>query len=238
MLQSIVIFVLIQITLLARYLIKGEFEPGYYAFTYVFLILPIVLYFFGKHYAKKELHYTPQNIEDWSFYNRQSVFLNEKPLFKGNEKRGSIQRYFDKKWQYFIWRITDQNYFLSLKIWIDHDEYNVKSNTKKLLSSQDYWQIYKNGVQIGSAKTVVDLKNTAKLKEVIELQIGDKIYSTAASTVVSSIKLFDGQNQIGQLSHGSDLSNLIKNVKVLKVQDDTPEKIIALLIHAFYFKNN
>lgn len=128
--------------------------------------------------------------------------------------------------------------FFSLKIRIDHDEFNIISKTQKLLSTQDYWQIYKNVVQIGTAKTVVDLKNTAKLKEVIELQIGDKIYSTAASTVVSSIKLFDGHNQIGQLSHGSDLSNLIKNVKVLKVQDDTPKKIIALLIHAFYFKNN
>lgn len=238
MIKSIVLFILIQLALLARYLIKGEFEPFYYGMTYIFLFLPVVLYIFGKHFADKEQNYKPNNIEDWSFYTRQKVFSNEKPLFKGDVKRGSFHRYFSKKSHYLICELISESFFLSFKLKIDDDEYDIKSYSEKLFSNQSYWHIFKNGKQIGKAKTVVDLKNTAKLKEVIEATFGDITYTTAAPTVTSTIKLFDGNVQIGSFGRGDELSHLIKNIKVMKVQDDSPEQLISLLIHAFYFKNS
>ena len=234
MFKLILVFVLVQLALLARYLIKGEFEPFSYASTYLFLIAAIAIYFLSKRFAKKEQDYTPQNIDSWSFLNRQHLFKIEKPLFKGDEKRGSIQRYYVKKWHYFVADFFGDVYFLALKIRIDNDEYDIKPLEGKWLKNDSYWYIYKNGEQIGTARTVVDMKNIAKLKEVIELHIGDRVYSTAASTVTSKITVFDNNNQVGELKR----NDFIRNVFVIHVQDDTPEKLLAPLLHTFYFKNN
>lgn len=238
MIKSIVLFILIQLALLARYLIKGEFEPATYAMTYAFLFLPIVIYILGKRFAEKEQQYIPQNIDDWSFFSRQKVFLNEKPLYKGTVKRGYFQHYFEKKSHKLMNELVGDSFFLSFKMKIDEDEYDIKSYSEKLFSTQSYWHIFKNGTQIGKAKTVVDLKNTAKLTEVIEAQFGDITYTTAAPTVTSTIKLFEDNVQIGRSGRGDELSHLFKNIKVMQVQNDSPEQLITLMIHSLYFKNN
>lgn len=238
MIKLIVLFILSQLVLLARYLIKGEFEPVTYGMTYLFLSAAILLYILGKHFIHKEESYIPSNIDDWSFYLRQNVFSNEKPLFKGDVKRGSFQRYFDKKLHYIVNKLIGDSFFLSFKLKIDENEYDIKSYNEKLFSNQSYWHIYKNGKQIGKAKTAVNLKNTVKLTEVIEAHFEDKTYSTAASTVTSSITLYEGNTQVGRYGRGNDLSHLVKNIKVMQVQDDSPEQLMTLLIHALYFKNN
>lgn len=237
MIKSVVLFILIQLTLLARYVIKGEFDSFYFGMSFVFLFLPVLLYIFGKYFADKEQNYVPKNIADWSFYTRQKVFSNEKPLYKGDVKRGYFQRYSPKKSHYIVNELISDSFFLSFKLTIDGDVYDIQSYSEKLFSNQSYWHIFKNAHQIGTAKTVVDLKNTAKLKEVIEAQFGDIIYTTAAPTVTSTIKLYEDGVQIGRFGRGDELSHLIKNIKVMQVQEDSPEQLITLMIHAFYFKN-
>lgn len=233
MFKLIIMFILVQLAILARYLVYDAFDAISYVSTYLFLVAAVLLYFVSKRYVKKELAYTPNNIASWSFLNRQRIFTNEKPLYKGDVKRGSIQRKFLKKWQYIVADFFGATFFLALTVKIDDNIFELTPFSKKLLSNQSYWTINKNGQQIGSAKTVVDLKNTAKLKEVIEFQIGEDIYSTAASTVTSQISVLHNNQKIGEMKRG----HLISNVNVIDVHDDSPEKIIALILHAFYFKN-
>uniref|UniRef100_UPI0035B53188 hypothetical protein n=1 Tax=Neobacillus sp. TaxID=2675273 RepID=UPI0035B53188 len=78
-----------------------------------------------------------------------------------------------------------------------------------------------------------DIKNTVKLKEVIEFQIGENSYYTAAATVTSHISLIHKDEEIGEMKR----NHIISNVYVIDVKDDSPEKIIALILHAFYYKN-
>ncbi len=233
MIQLITLFFLVQIAVLARYLVYGKFEPISYASTYLFLFASIFIYMLSKRFMRKELAYRPNNIDSWSFYNKQRIFNIEKPLFKGKEKRGSIQRIFLKKWHSIVADLISQSFFLALKIKIDQDMFEVKPVSGKWFSNQSYWTIFKNDLAIGDAKTVVDLKNTAKLKELIEVQLGERIYETAANTVTSEIKLLENNVQIGQLTR----NHLISNVHTISVTEDSPEKIIALLLHAYHFKN-
>ena len=233
MFKLIITFILVQLAILARYLVYDAFDAIFYVSTYLFLIATVFLYFVSKRFVKKELAYTPNNIASWSFLNRQRIFTNEKPLYKGDVKRGSIQRKFPKKWQYIAADIFGTNFFLALTIKIDENIFELTPFSEKLFSNQSYWTIYKNGQKIGSAKTVIDLKNTAKLKEVIELQISDEIYSTAASTVTSQISLVHNNQHIGEMKR----NHLISNVNIIDLNYNSPDRIIALILHAYYFKN-
>lgn len=233
MFKFICVFLLVQLAILARYLVYGAFEPLYYASTYLFLLAAGVLFFLSKHWAKKEVLYSPKDISSWSFLNRQRVFNNPKPLFKGDVQRGTIQRLFQQKWHYIIADLFGPVFFLSLKLTIDEDIIKLIPTKGKWFSNQSYWTITKNGQEIGCAKTVVDLKNTALLKEVIEMQIGEEYYSTTANTVTSHIILLHNDQQVGEMKR----NHIISNVNIIDCPDESPEKILALLIHAFHFKN-
>ena len=234
MFQLMIIFILVQLAILARYLVFDAFELISYMSTYLFLIAAVFVYFVSKSFVKKELAYKPNNITSWSFLSRQRLFTNEKPLFKGDTQRGTIQRRFLKKWQYVVADFFNASFFLTLTIKIDEDRFDVIPVKKKLFTNQSYWTIYKNDEEIGSAKTVIDLKNTAKLKEVIELQLKVGIFSTAASTVTSQISLIHHNEQIGEMKR----NHLISHVNIIDLNDDSPESLIALLLHSYYFKNS
>ena len=173
-------------------------------------------------------------MDGWSFYHLQNMLVNKKLLFKGNAQRGYIKRFFEQKWQYVIADIISYSQYLSLEIQIDEDIYTVRWYRKKWFTNQEHWHIYKNGERIGEASTLINLKNTAKLKEVIAFQFGDASLTSIATTVTSSISLIDGERSVGGLKR----NHLISNVQVIDVHENKPEYIIALIVHAFNFKNS
>ena len=120
-----------------------------------------------------------------------------------------------------------------MEIQIDEDVYTVLWYRKKRFTNQEHWYIYKNNEKIGKASTLINLKNTAKLKEAIAFQFGDVSLTTVATTVTSSISLMDGEHLVGGLKR----NHLISNVQVIDVHENKPEYIIALIVHAFNFKN-
>lgn len=232
MFKLIILFLLLQLAVLARYIVFDAFEPISYASTYLTLAAAIFTYFLGKNFQKKEVAYTPQQQDGWSFLNKQRVFSNKKPLYKNDEKKGYIFRTYIKKWHYFIADFFGESFFLALSIQIEEDNYELIPTTKKLFTNQSYWDVLLNGEKIGKAKTVIDLKNTAKLKEVIEMDLYDKTYQTAAATVSSKIKLIYQDEQVGMIER----SALISQVNVLKVKEDQPQLLIPLILHEYYFK--
>lgn len=144
-------------------------------------------------------------------------------------KRGTIQRKFLRKWHYLIADLLGSKFFLAVTIKIDGVQFDIKPANEKILSNQDHWTIHKNSEWIGTAKPMIDLKNMVKLKEMIEFKIDENTYYTAASTVASQ----QNNKEIGEMKK----NHIIININVIDVQDDAPEKIIALVLHSFYFKN-
>ncbi|MCM3799353.1 hypothetical protein M4A92_12080 [Caldibacillus thermoamylovorans] len=122
---------------------------------------------------------------------------------------------------------------MSLEIQINKDIYDVQWYREKWFSQQDQWIIYKNGERIGEARTLMNLKNAAKLKEAIQFSFYDKLYKSSAITVTSGISLTQGEKLIGTLKP----NHIISNVQVIDVQENQPEYIVALIIHSFYFKS-
>lgn len=234
MIQLNLIFVLLLLTTFARYVIFGEFELLMFAMIFALPIASVVIFIMSKKFAKKELGYHPKNINGWSFYHLQNTIVNKKMLFKGNEQRGYIKRFFEQKWQYVIADIISSRWYLSLEIQIDEDVYTVRWYRKKWFTNQEHWHIYKNGEKVGKASTLINLKNTAKLKEAIAFRFGDASLTSVATTVASSISLIDGERSVGGLKR----NHLISNVQVIDVYENKPEYIIALIVHAFNFKNS
>ncbi|MFC4403762.1 hypothetical protein [Gracilibacillus xinjiangensis] len=226
------LFILLLITLLARYIVNEAFEPEIFAMTFLFPVAALVLYVIGKRFEVRERNYQPDGIAGWSFYNIQKLFMIRKPLFKEKEKRGYIKRYFQQKWQYIIADIFGSHWYLSLEILIDEDLYDMRWYREKWFTQQDRWKIYKNGELVGDARTLINWKNTTKLKEVLEYRFDEQSYKSAASTVTSTISLTHGDQVAGSLKR----NHLMSGIQVIDTQEDRPECIVALILHSYYFK--
>lgn len=233
MIQLNIIFVLFLLTLLARYLVFDAFEPAMFAAAFLFPAASIVIFFISKRLADRERAYQPKSKDDWSFYHIQKSLMVEKPLFKGQNLRGYVKRYFPQRWQYVLGDSFGLNWYLSFEVLIDQDLYDVRWYRKKWISQQDQWRIYKNGIQIGEAHTVITLKNAAKLKEAIEYRLHDVSYISSASSVMSAITLTRETAVLGGLKR----SHIISGVQEINVEDNNPDYLVALIIHSFYFKN-
>ncbi|WP_453996268.1 hypothetical protein [Bacillus nitroreducens] len=233
MIELLLLFVLLLLTALARYLVYDAFEPLMFSLIFILPILSLVIYYISKKLADKERSFQPKNIQEWSFYNIQKSLMIKKPLFRGDVKRGYVKRYFPKKWQYAFGDIFGFNWYLCLEIKIDQDLYDVKWYRAKRFAQQDQWKIYKNGQQIGDACTLINLKNSVKLKEAIQCTFTNHTYVTSATTVTSGITLTKDEERVGTLKR----NHLMSSIQVIDVPEDERESLIALLIHSLFFKN-
>lgn len=233
MIELNLLFVLLLLTALARYIVFDAFEPLMFAMIFLLPVASLVIFMISKRLANKERSYQPKNIEKWSFYNIQKSLMIQKPLFKGKEERGYVKRYFLQKWQYALGDVFGFNWYLSLEIQIDEDIYDVHWYREKWFTQQDQWKIYKNGALIGKARTLINLKNAAKLKEAIQFSFYDKSYISYATTVTSIISLTQDEEVLGTLKR----NHIISNLQVIDVKEQQPEYIVALIVHSYYFKN-
>jgi hypothetical protein len=233
MIELNLLFVLFLLTALARYIVFDAFEPLMFAMIFLLPVASLVIFMISKRLADKERSYQPKGIEEWSFYNIQKSLMIQKPLFKGKEQRGSVKRYFPQKWKYALGDIFGFNWYLSLEIQIDEDIYDVHWYREKWFTQQDQWTIYKNGEQIGEARTLLNLKNAVKLKEAIQFSFYDKSYISSATTVTSNISLTQDEEVLGTLKR----NHIISNVQVIDVKEHQPEYIVAFIVHSYYFKN-
>jgi hypothetical protein len=233
MIEMLLLFVLMLLTVLARWLVYGAFEPLQFALIFL-LPAALAVYIISRKLAEKERSYQPKNIYGWSFYNIQKSLLVRKPLFRGDELRGYVRRYFPHKWQYAFGDVIGFNWYLCLKIQIDQDLYDVRWHRKKWLTNQDNWNIFKNGERIGEARTLINMKNAASLKEAIQYTINDDTYLSSAATIASAISLTREGEKCGTLKR----HNLLSSVKVIDPREDSsPEAIVALILHSYFFKN-
>lgn len=233
MIELNLLFVLLLLTALFRYLVFGAFEPLSFAVIFLFPVTALAIFIISKKFAAKERSYQPKDIAGWSFYNIQKSLLIQKPLFKGKDQRGYVKRYFPQKWQYAFGDIFGFNWYLSLEIQIDQDIYNIRWYREKWFTNQDQWKIYKNEEQIGEAHTLINLKNTTRLKEAITYRFYDTSYTSSASTVTSTISLSHNEEVLGTLKP----NHILSNVQVIDIQENRIEYIVALIVHSYYFKN-
>ena len=233
MIQLNLLFVLLLFATLARYIIFDAFEPAMFAMIFLLPAASVFVYILSKNFAEKERCYEPKDIAQWSFSNKQTSLLNKKPLFKGQQRRGYVKRYFANKGQYVFADIFGSSWHLSLEVQIDQDLYDVRSVHDKWLTKQDRWEIYKNGERIGEARTLINLKNMTKLKEAIEFTFEEDCYISSAQSITPTISLMQDDKLLGTMKR----NHIVSTVQVIDVKEDQPEYIVALIVHAFFFKN-
>ena len=109
----------------------------------------------------------------------------------------------------------------------------MRSVHDKWLTKQDWWEIYKNGERIGEARTLINLKNMTKLKEAIEFTFEENCYISSAQSITPTISLMQDDKLLGTMKR----NHIVSTVQVIDVKEDQPEYIVALIVHAFFFKN-
>lgn len=234
MLYFLLLFVLTQLALAARYVVYGAFEPLTYAATFLLLVAALIVYVLSKRMAQKELAYTPPPTDSWSFLVKQHTFLNEKPLFYRSERRGYVQRQFNSRFEYAFANIVGQTFFVTLHVQIDDDLFVLKPLKTKLFSVNNQWHVYKNDVPIGDVKTVITWAETKKLAEKLELSLHDTVYATSASTITDAITLLRDDVVIGK----SKRHHLLSNIHTIAVEEAEIGALLCALLHIHYFKQS
>ncbi|MCM2589839.1 hypothetical protein [Rossellomorea marisflavi] len=232
MIQLLFYFVMVMVVALFRYLVFDAFDPELLGAAFLFPVGALILYVLTKHIEKKEQAYVPKDVKGWSFYHLQRSFAVPKPLFKGDQKRGYLKRYYENKRRFLLGEMVSSNWYVSMEIKIDEELYQVKWYREHRFSMQEHWEIVRGGVPIGKAKTLVNSKSVGKRKQVIELQIGERTLQTITNPVTSIISVTSGTESIGTLKRNHDVSN----VSVMEVGTGDHEALVALILHHFYFK--
>ncbi|MDR4934966.1 hypothetical protein RGU11_01080 [Rossellomorea marisflavi] len=232
MIQLLFYFVMVMVVALFRYLVFDAFDPELLGAAFLFPVGALILYVLTKHIEKKEQAYVPKDVTGWSFYHLQRSFSVPKPLFKGDQKRGYLKRYYENKRRFILGEMVSSNWYVSMEIKIDEELYQVKWYREHRFSMQEHWEIVRNGVLIGKAKTLVNSKRVGKRKQVIELQMGERTLQTITNPVTSIISVTSGTETIGTLKRNHDVSN----VSVMEVGTGDHEALVALILHHFYFK--
>lgn len=223
---------MVMVVALFRYLVFDAFDPELLGAAFLFPVGALILYVLTKHIEKKEQAYVPKDVKGWSFYHLQRSFAAPKPLFKGDQKRGYLKRYYENKRRFILGEMVSSNWYVSMEIKIDEELYQVKWYREHRFSMQEHWEIVRGGVPIGKAKTLVNSKRVGKRKQVIELQIGERTLQTITNPVTSIISVTSGTETIGTLKRNHDVSN----VSVMEVGTGDHEALVALILHHFYFK--
>ncbi|MHC8523815.1 tubby C-terminal domain-like protein [Rossellomorea sp. H39__3] len=161
-----------------------------------------------------------------------TVLCRPEATIRRRSKRGYLKRYYESKGRFIIGEMVSSNWYVSMEIKVDGDLYQVKWYRERWFSRQEHWEIVRNGELIGQARTLVDLRRIAKLKEVIEFHIGNRTLQTAANTVTSTITVTSGEAAIGTLKR----NHIVSNVSAMEVRNRDHEAMVALILHHFYFK--
>lgn len=227
----LLLFVLMQLTLLARYIVFDAFEPLTYAATYLSLVAALFVYYWSKRCAKQEEQYIPEGIHAWSFLVKQRAFVNDKSLFFGNEQRGTVSQQFAKRWHYAVADIFGPTMFLALRIVIDGHTWLI-TPTSHWLAPNTTWHITKDGEHVGEAQTRITWQNTKRFAEVITCTIEESTYITKASTMTSSITVHHDDMAIGTAKR----HHMLSHIHVIDVPSDAPAAMIAATLHTYCFK--
>ncbi len=227
------LFVLLILTAIARFIVYGTFETSVLAMIFLIPVFVLIMWTMAKQLAKKERAYEPSQINDWSFLHTQNVFRIEKPLFKGLENKGYIKRYFQNNSQYVLSEIFGSQWYLSLEVEIEGILYDIRWYQEKQSFKQDSWKIYKNGLQIGEAKTANPIKNSASSKETIIYHMEDKQFKSKASSIGKTVSLFQEEQLVGTASP----HYAVNNVQVIELKVEEPLYIVGLVLHSYYFQN-
>ena len=231
MIYLLLFFVFMQLTVLARYIVYGAFEPMTYASTYLLIVAAFCIFMFSKRAAKKEAQFQPEGIAGWSCLIKQRSFANEKPLFFAEQQRGTIQRVFQKRWHAVIADTFGESFFLALRIVIDNNVWDITPVRTRKINNQQ-WHIVCNGVHVGEATTLINWQHTKKLTEAMALHLHNDTYTSTASTLQSTISLQHEDAVIGYVKR----HHYFSQISVIDVPIDAQEAVICALLHLYTFK--
>lgn len=178
MLQMIMFFCIGIIGIGLRFLILGKFEWYQLFIVSLFLLAAFIFRFIEKWQKKRDEQFKPHQPQNDILYTymMERFSTGRKLLFKGNQKIGEYSRIYSRKWHQWMNQLfLIPGWHLNL-IFTLHDRGTVKFIKKKISPFNQMWHIVENGQVIGTVKTDVTLKNSAKLKEQCILQIYDETF--------------------------------------------------------------
>ena len=104
MIELLFLFVLLLLTVLARFLVFGAFEPLSFALIFLLPVSALAIFMISKRLSEKERSYQPKDTTGWSFCNIQKSLIIQKPLFKGKRAERICETVFSTEMAICFWR--------------------------------------------------------------------------------------------------------------------------------------
>lgn len=178
--KLLVLFLAGFIGLSLRYIVYGRFEPDQLLILLLFPIGAILILFIMKWQYNKDRDFEPVE-EDKYFVTRMGdrVSRTKKPIYNNRDQIGFYQRLYPTWWKRIVADIMNNpgQWYLNLSFSLKNgDTVTFKGEKENKIKGNNEWNIYRNDMQIGKARTDLSWKNIGKLRKDLILEYANNNY--------------------------------------------------------------
>ncbi|TYS67792.1 hypothetical protein FZC76_14625 [Sutcliffiella horikoshii] len=172
-------FIIGTIGMTLRFFIMGELEWNQVFILLLFPIGALVVWFIHRWMVRRDVNYLPSNTDEtWNTHMGERYSTSPKQLYKGKEKVAVYRRFYQHRWQHIVNEVVegDGNWYMNLSFkLVAGEKVEFVEERSSLFKNNTDWIIMRDGVSVGKVKTEFSIKNAAKLKEALTVEIDDKV---------------------------------------------------------------
>ncbi|MFC3040844.1 hypothetical protein ACFOGI_11350 [Virgibacillus xinjiangensis] len=229
--RLIVLFIFGFIGLSLRYIFLGEFEGSQ---LLLLLMLPagsVILLFIMKWQYNKDRDFLPvQGENHLSTRLGDRVSTTTKQLYKGETSIGTYHRVYNSWWKRVIADVLDNpgQWYLNLSFSLaNNDQVMFQQKGENKIRGNKYWVVYHNEQRAGTIQTDYSLKNSAKLKESLFLEVGKNTYQFKSSGMNAKTEINRDDRTVAT---GDRTMNSVYQLIMHSDDEPTPELLFMAFI--------
>lgn len=229
--KLLLFFVVGTIGITLRFFIIGEFEWSQAFLLFLFPVGAVVVWFIHRWMVRRDVNYTPADTdENWSTHMGERYSTGVKQLYKGKDKVAEYHRFYQSRWQHWVNEVVegDGNWYMNLTFNLSEGQkISFVEQQSSLFKNNTNWKIMQDGKPIGTVKTEYSMKNAAKLKEALTVEIDDKLISYQSFGIGSATEVLI-DNQVVAKGKRSEVLRSKYSFELVDDQYRDIEKVLAM----------
>ncbi|MEA3318588.1 MAG: hypothetical protein U9Q88_01080 [Bacillota bacterium] len=231
------LFIIGTIGMTLRFFIMGEFELDQIFILFLFPVGACVLWFVHKWMVRRDVNYIPSNTDEiWNTHMGERYSTGVKQLYKGKDKVAVYRRFYQHRWQHWVNEVVegDGNWYMNLSFELDEaGKVEFVEKQSSLFKNNTSWRIKRDGETVGKVKTEFSMKNAAKLKEALTVEIDDKVIYYQSFGIGSATDVLIDGHVIGK----GKRSEVLRSKYHFELVDDDYAKLEEVLVMVFILFN-
>ncbi|NLP52519.1 hypothetical protein [Bacillus sp. RO1] len=231
------LFILGTIGMTLRFLIVGEFEWNQVFILFIFPIGAFVVWFIHRWMVSRDVNYIPSNTDEtWNTHMGERYSTGVKQLYKRKKKVAVYRRFYQHRWQHWVNEVVegDGNWYMNLSFELAvGGKVEFVEKRSSLFKNNTNWIMVRDGEPVGKVKTEFSMKNAAKLKEALTVEIEDKVIYYQSFGIGSATDVLIDDHVIAK----GIRSEVLRSKYHFELVDDDYTKLEEILVMGFILFN-